>query len=321
MRIGITCAGIGPYASGEFIRASARGAEGAGFCAFWFPDHVVQFAAYPESKYPYAEGSGQEMPEQTADAPLRWDDDTYAMSDPRNDFVDPVMGMAWAAAATTRIEVGSNVMVLPQRNPVLLAKELASLDHLSGGRVVLGVGVGWAKEEMDAIGVDFASRGRRTDEMIAAMRTLWREEAASFSGDGTCFEGAYCFPKPARAEGIPILIGGESKAALRRIARHGDGWLPYNLPVYEAARVIGDLKAMTRDAGRDPERLRIAKIVYSNVRLDDLKRYAEAGVTEFNLATSGELPLDVTGMAAQFARWRKALVEPLAQFAGAALAQ
>ena len=316
MRIGVTCGGIGPYASGAFIRASARAAEDAGFGAYWLPEHVVQFAEYPESTYPYAEGSGQEMPEQSDDSPLKWGDDTYAMSDPRNALVDPLIGMAWAAAATSTIEVGTNVMVLPQRNPVLLAKELATLDSFSGGRVVLGVGVGWAKEESEALGVDFATRGKRTDEMIGAMRALWRDEAASYEGDFYRFRGAYSFPKPARPGGIPILMGGESKPAIRRIAQMGDGWLPYNLPVGDAARTIGELKAMTADAGRDPGALRIAKIVYSNAAMDDLKRYAEAGVTEFNLATSGELPLDEAGIAAQFERWRKALVEPLAEFCG-----
>lgn len=312
MKFGITCAGIGPYARGDFVRRSAQAAEWADFGAWWVPEHVVQFAAYPESDYPYAEGSGQELPEQAEDAPLQWDDDTYAMSDPRNDLCDPLMAMAWAAAATSTLEVGTNIMVLPQRNPVVLAKELATLDAFSGGRVVLGAGVGWAKEESDAVGVDFASRGRRTDEAIAALRELWGNEASTFAGEHYRFAGAYSFPKPARPGGIPILIGGESKAAMKRVARLGDGWLPYNLPVEDAASVITDLKAMTRAVGRDPEKLRIAKIVYSTARPDDLKRYRDAGVTEFNLATSGEIPLDEAGMRSKFAEFRERLVDPVA---------
>jgi probable F420-dependent oxidoreductase len=312
MKVGITCGGIGPYASGDFLRRSIQAAERAGFSAYWLPEHVVQFAAYPESTYPYAEGSGQELPEQSPDAPLQFGDDTYAMSDPRNALVDPVVGMAWLAAATSRIEVGTNILVLPQRNPVILAKALATLDSFSGGRVVLGVGVGWAREEFEAVGADFSVRGKRTDEAMEAMRALWRSEASSFSGRFFSFKDAYCFPKPARAGGVPIFIGGESPAALRRVARLGDGWLPYNLPVEDAARVIAELKELTRRNGRDPEALRIAKIVYSTAKLDDLKRYRDAGVTELNVASSGEIPLDPAGIDAKFAEFAERIVQPVA---------
>jgi len=313
MKVGITCGGIGPYASGAFIRASARAAEAAGFAHYWMPDHVVQFADYPESTYPYAEGSGQELPEQTDDAPLQFGDDTYANVDPRNPLIDPVIGMTWAAAATATLEVGTNILVLPQRNPVVLAKELATLDSFAQGRALLGVGVGWAKEEFDACGIAFSERGKRTDEAIVAMRALWNQEASTFDGAFNAFAGAYSYPKPARAGGLPILIGGESKPALRRVAQLGDGWLPYNLPVEDAARVIGDVKEMTRGFGRDPEALRIIKIVYSNARLDDLKRYRDAGVTEFNIASSGEIPPNDAGIAAKFSEFREKLVEPIAR--------
>ncbi|MBW8754954.1 MAG: TIGR03619 family F420-dependent LLM class oxidoreductase [Sphingomonadales bacterium] len=313
MKVGITCGGIGPYASGHFLQHSARAAEAAGFAHYWMPEHVVQFAEYPQSTYPYAAGSGQEMPEQSDDAPLNWDDDTYAMADLRAPLVDPVMAMAWAAAATTSIEVGSNILVLPQRDPLFLAKALASLDSFCGGRVLLGVGVGWAKEEFDALGLDFASRGRRTDEAIAALRRLWLDEASSYQGEHFAFEGVFSFPKPARSGGVPILIGGESKPAMRRVARLADGWLPYNLPVAEAPAAIAELKAMTRRYGRDPEALRIIKIVYSNARLDDLKRYRDAGVTEFNLASSGEIPLDEAGICAKFAEFSETIVGPITE--------
>lgn len=318
MKIGITCGGIGAYAGGAFIKASAVAAELAGFAHYWLPDHVIQFAEYPESVYPYAEGSGQKLPEQSDDAPLQFGDDTYANTNPANPLVDPLIGMAWAAAATSRIEVGSNILVLPQRNPVVLAKELATLDAFCAGRVVLGIGAGWAKEEFDACGVDFTTRGRRTNEAIGALRALWTQGISSHSGVFGSFTNAYSYPKPARPGGVPILVGGESKAALRRVATLGDGWLPYNLPVEQAGTAIADLKAMTRDAGRDPARLRIIKIVYANARLDDLKRYRDAGVTEFNIASSGDLPLDEAGITAIFTAWRERLVEPVNALALAA---
>jgi probable F420-dependent oxidoreductase len=313
MKVGITCGGIGPYASGAFIRASARAAERAGFAHYWMPDHVVQFAAYPESTYPYAQGSGQEIPEQGAAAPLQFADDTYANVDPRNPLIDPVMGMAWAAAATSTLEVGTNVLILPQRNPVVLAKELATLDSFSQGRVLLGVGVGWAKEEFDATGADFSTRGKRTDEAIDALRALWNQPVSSFNGTFERFTDAYSYPKPSRQGGIPVLIGGESKPAMRRVARLGDGWLPYNLPVDQAAEAIAELKRMTSAAGRDPGALRIIKIIYSNAGLDDLKRYRDAGVTEFNMASSGELPTDEAGIQAKFGEWHERMVEPVAR--------
>jgi probable F420-dependent oxidoreductase len=312
MKVGITCGGIGPYAEAGFLRHSAQAAEAAGFAHYWMPDHIIQIAEYPQSKYPYSDGSGQELPEQSADAPLQWDDDTYAMSDPRNAIIDPVIGMACLSGVTSTIEIGSNIVVLPLRDPIVLAKSLATLDCFSGGRALLGVGVGWAKEEADAMGLDFAQRGKRTDEAIAAMRVLWNDEVSSYAGAIFRFDGAYCYPKPARAGGVPILIGGESRAAMRRVARLGDGWLPYNLPVADAARTIAELKAMTRAKGRDPEGLRIIKIIYSNAALDDLKRYRDAGVTEFNVASSGEIPLDEASIKAKFAEFAETLVAPIA---------
>jgi probable F420-dependent oxidoreductase len=313
MRIGITCGGIGPYASGDFLRRSVQAAERAGFAHYWIPDHVVLFAAYPESKYPYAEGSGQVLPDQDPDAPLQFGDDTFALVDPTVAFVDPVIAMTWLAAATTTIEVGSNVLILPQRNPIILAKQLATLDACSHGRVILGVGAGWAKEDFDAVGVDFRERGRRTNEAIMAMQALWRDHSSSFAGEFFKFQDAFCYPKPARPGGVPILVGGESKPAMRRAAQLGDGWLPYNLPVTEAPAAIAELKAMTRAAGRDPEELRICKIVYETATLDDLRRYRDAGVTEFNLASNGDIPIDDAGMEAKFREWRERIVGPIAE--------
>lgn len=313
MKLGITCGGIGPYASGDFLRRSVQAAERAGFAHYWIPDHVVLFAAYPQSKYPYAEGSGQKLPDQDPDAPLQFGDDTFPVVDPTVAFVDPVVAMTWLAAATTTIEVGSNVLVLPQRHPILLAKQLATLDACCYGRVVLGVGAGWAKEDFDAIGVDFDKRGRITNEMIRALKLLWNEHASTFEGDYFHFKDAFCYPKPARPGGVPILIGGESKPALRRVAQLGDGWLPYNLPVDNAAAVISDLKEMTLAAGRDPDSLRICKIIYETATLNDLKRYRDAGVTEFNLATNGDIPLEDAGMEAKFRAWKETLVGPISE--------
>ncbi len=311
MKVGITCGGIGPFATADFLRRSVQAAEGAGFSHYWLPEHVLQFASYPRSVYPYAAGSGQELPEQNSDAPLQFADDTNPMTDPRNALVDPVVGMTWLAAATSRIEVGTNILILPQRNPVLLAKALATLDAFSNGRVLLGVGVGWAREESEAVGADFATRGRRTDEAIGAMRALWTQETSCHEGQFYSFRDAYCFPKPARQGGVPVLIGGESPAALARVARLGDGWLPYNLPVADARARIATLKEMMKREGRDPTRLRIIKIVYSSATADDLCRYRDAGVTEFNVASSGEIPIDSAALTEKMSELAYRLIRPL----------
>jgi len=313
MRIGITCGGIGPYASGDFMRRSVQAAERAGFAHYWIPDHVVLFASYPESKYPYAGGSGQKTPDQNPDAPLQFGDDTFALVDTTVAFADPVVAMTWLAAATTTIEIGSNVLILPQRHPIILAKELATLDACCYGRIILGAGAGWAKEDFDALGVDFTKRGKIMNEMISAMKTLWRDRASSFEGEYFRFKDAFCYPKPARPGGVPIFVGGESKPAMRRVAQLADGWLPYNLPVENAPAVIAELKAMTRDAGRDPKSLRLCKIVYETATLDDLKRYRDAGITEFNLATNGDIPIDDAGMEMKFRTWKEILVDPIAK--------
>lgn len=309
MKIGITCGGIGIYGSRDFLRRSVQAAERAGFTAYLMPEHVVQFAVYPESPYPYAGGSNQEVPESSVEASFKFDDAVNPQQDAKNDLVDPVITMAWLAALTTKIEVGTNILVLPQRNPVILAKALATLDALSDGRVLLGVGVGWAKEEFEACGADFHVRGKRTDEAIKIMRELWLKEVSSYSGKFFTFKDAYSYPKPARQ--IPVLIGGESDAALRRAAELGDGWLPYNLTPDQAGPAIKKLKDLTRTAGRDPAKLRICKIVYSVATMDDLKRYRDAGVTEFNMASNGEIPLDATGLEAKFREFQDKVVGPV----------
>ena len=143
------------------------------------------------------------------------------------------------------------------------------------------------------------------------MRAAWTQKVSSFVGTFDNFSGVHSYPKPPRPDGVPILIGGESRAAMRRVARLGDGWLPFNLPVDQATGVIAELKRMTADAGRDPAALRIIKIIFSNASLDDLKRYRDAGVTGFNMASNGELPAEGPGIAAKFAEWAETIVGPV----------
>ena len=276
MEVGICCVGIGPYSTGDFIRRSAQAAERSGFSSFWVGDHVLLFGAYPESPYPYAGGLFGDPP----------------IPDPRSALYEPLMAMCWAAAATKKIEIGSSIVILPQRNPVVLAKELAVLDEFSGGRVLFGAGVGWCKEESDAIGADWPTRGKRMDEYIAAMRSLWRNDLSEFAGETIAFKNAYMYPKPLRNSDIPILIGGDTDLAIKRVARAGDGWLAFKLPTEEAPARVALLKQLTREQGRDPEKLRISAAIFTWTSADELKRYRDAGITQFLLFNCGELPIE-----------------------------
>lgn len=181
MRVGLHALGIGDGARPEVIRAVATAAEKHGFARLWCGEHVVLVDA-PASRYPYSEDGRIAVP---ADA----------------DWLDPLFALTFAAAVTSRIELGSGVLLLPEHNPVLVAKQAATLDVLSAGRFSLGVGVGWSAEEFAALGVPFAERGRRTEEYLAAMRALWAEDPASFTGEFTRFDAIRVNPKPLRGAG------------------------------------------------------------------------------------------------------------------------
>ena len=186
---------------------------------------------------------------------------------------DPLIWLAYAAAATSRIKLGTAILILPQHNPVLAAKQVATLDHMSGGRVLLGVGVGWLREEFEALGASFHDRGARMDECIAVMRELWSAERPSFRGRFFRFDGAHCRPRPVDGT-VPIIVGGHSKAAARRAGRLGDGFFPAR----GAPRDLFDLARRTAaDHGRDPAALELSASLPED--LQDLPGLAKAGVT------------------------------------------
>lgn len=282
MRIGITGCGFGNTASGALVRCAAQAAERVGFSTFWFGEHAVLFEAEAESRYPDRD------PKRKA---------RTSLMDPHTAIADPVVAMTWAAAATSRIEIGSSVIILPQHNPVVLANELATLDAFSEGRVVLGVGSGWSIKEYGAIGADWPGRGRRMDEYVAAMRALWRDNPSTFAGETVQFDRAYLFPKPKRGD-IPVIFGGNSDAVLQRVARSGDGWIPVSLPLDDAPGIITKLRRMTEEAGRNPDTLRIIKSISIRDGTDDLEKFRDAGVTEFKLSCFGDLPANEQGMIA-----------------------
>ena len=170
----------------------------------------------------------------------------------RRPYYDPLTILAFAAARTDRIALGTSVLVLPYHNPMRLAKQAATLDHLSGGRLTLGVGVGVIDTELEAMGVPFAERGTYTDEAIAIMRTLWQDDNPQHQGRFFRFSDLAFSPRPVHPDGIPLLIGGTSRAAIRRAARCGNGWHPTAMPPEELAQGIRYLAEQAERAGRDP---------------------------------------------------------------------
>src|SRR5919108_831148 len=287
MHLGLHALGIGTGARRDVIDAVAAGAEAAGFATLWAGEHVVMVDE-PVSRYPYADDGRIAVPAEA-------------------DWLDPVIALSFAAAATATIRLATGVLLLPEHNAVVVAKQAASLDRLSGGRLTLGVGVGWSREEFDALGVPFARRGARTAEYVAVMRTLWRDEVASFEGEFARFAAIRVNPKPVRGR-IPIVVGGNSDAALRRAAAWGDGWYGFNLADLATVRErVGVLHALTREAGRDPDALEVA-VAVTRVAPEDAGALAEAGVTQLVVV---EAPPDDPDHAGDWtraiaARWRAA---------------
>jgi probable F420-dependent oxidoreductase len=235
MKFGLRYASLGRYSNGPAAVELAQAAEAAGFDSLWTVEHVVVPAAY-QSRYPYSPtgkmGAGLE------DFPIP----------------DPLIWLAYVASATRTIKLGTAILILPQRNPVVTAKALATLDHLAGGRrVLLGIGVGWLAEEFAALGVPFEDRGARTDEYVAAMRALWSQERASFKGRYVSFDDVFCRPLPAERR-IPVIVGGDTKAAARRAGRLGDGYFPAR---GAPAELLAEMRRAAGEAGRDPAAIEV----------------------------------------------------------------
>ena len=234
MKFALRYCNTGRYVDAKEAVALARAAEAAGFESLWTVEHTIVPAGYA-SAYPY--------------------DPSGKMAGGRNDIPlpDPLIWMGYIAAATKTIKLATGILILPQHNPVITAKQIATLDHLSGGRILLGVGVGWLQEEFAALGVPFAERGARTDEYIGAMRELWSADKPTFKGRFVAFEGAYCRPQPVN-KSVPIIVGGHSEAAARRAGRLGDGFFPAR---GAPAQLIAIARKAAEAAGRDPAKLEI----------------------------------------------------------------
>jgi len=198
---------MGPIADPDFVVRYAQLVERLGFESLWTIDHAVMHMEY-DSRYPY---------KTTGRTPLPAD----------SNMPDPLIMMALIAGVTERIRLGTSMLILPQRHPVILAKEVATLDQYARGRITLGVGVGWVKEEVEVMKQDFHDRGRRANEWIEILKALWKEGVSEYQGDYFQFEGVISNPKPAQPGGVPLMIGGHSESAARRAGRYGDEFYPH----------------------------------------------------------------------------------------------
>jgi probable F420-dependent oxidoreductase len=274
IRVGVQLPHYGPAVERIGIRRMAELIVAAGFDGIWLSDHVVLVEG-AESRYPYA------------------DDGAYTF-DAGIDWYELVATLGYLAAVTDDVELGTAVLVVPQRQPVLLAKQIATIDRLAGGRVVLGVGAGWLAEEFAALGRDSRGRGARTAAYVEALRACWTgAPAPGRYGDLELPAGVRCLPTPPRGT-VPVFVGGNSEAAFRRVAAHGDGWLgaaPMSgLEPTELRRLVERLHEICERAGRDPASVELALRVapapaaFGTPALAELLGgYADAGITRLTV--------------------------------------
>jgi probable F420-dependent oxidoreductase len=259
MKFGLFGMNMRPCVTPEAIATVARAAEDAGFESFWGGEHL----ALADPQIP-----ASPMP-------------------PRIDFVDLNVTMAFAAAHTRTLSFGTGIMILPLRNPVVLAKQLASVDVMSGGRLIFGIGIGNLEFEFNAVGMPFDHKGRRAEETLAAIKALWTMERAQYQGRYFSFEGVRAEPRPVQQPHPEIVFGGKTTHAFSRTARLGNGWYGYALDLDTAHNCIDGIRTACASAGRRFEEIEVSITPKGNLDLDMARRYAELGVARLILPPRG----------------------------------
>ncbi len=263
MKIGFAFIGAMAAADPDVIATIATTAEACGYHSLWAPEHIVLLDKYA-SKYPYtADGV---MPFPTMEV----------------DILDPFLALTYAAAVTKKLRLGTGICLLPERHPLTTAKEVASLDKLSKGRFDFGVGIGWLKEEFDALEIPWARRAQRTRDYLVAMKSLWADAESQHKGEFCEFPPLRSFPKPTQTPHPPIIFGGESEPALRRVGEVGDGWWGVNVSPAAAKQHLATIKKFAEAAGRDPARLSyaVSPQLGGPITLDEVKQYADSGIDQ-----------------------------------------
>jgi probable F420-dependent oxidoreductase len=261
MKLGLYGINTGPCSEPDVAARVAKAAEAAGFDSVWTAEHVV----LPDPQAP------------PSPAP------------PHMKLLDPAVSLAFLAAHTTKLLLATGIIILPQRNPVVLAKELASVDRLSKGRLIFGLGAGYLKPEFQAIGAPFADRGKRTDEYIEAIVALWTQEKPEYKGDYVAFGGIQAQPRPVQKPHPPIVVGGMSPSALRRAANLGNGWYGFALDLDATRLAVESLRAAEQrlDRASTLGRLEITVTPAGPLDLDTARRYQALGVDRLVLLNPG----------------------------------
>ncbi|MEM7078735.1 MAG: LLM class F420-dependent oxidoreductase [Pseudomonadota bacterium] len=278
MKFGIMFANTGNFTQAEHAIELAQTAEEAGIESLWTVEHVVVPKHY-DSVYPYNRKG--KLP-----------------GDFENDIPDPVVWMSFVAAVTKTIRLSTGILILPQRHPLYVAKEFATLDQLSGGRAMMGIGIGWLREEFDALGIDFSERVQRSEESMQALRSLWRDDSSSFEGARYAWQDVGSFPKPAQPEGVPIIVGGHVPAAARRAARFGDGFFPGRIDRLD--ELLAALREECAKIGRDPAEIELTTGT-PDMNLDGIKQMQDKGIERLVMPPPGNSKDDIRRGVEQFA--------------------
>ena len=273
MKFGLMYANGGPFAFPELVVHLAQTAERCGVESLWTVEHVVIPVGY-KSTYPYDPSGRIPAPDQL---PLP----------------DPLAWLAYAAAVTKTIKLATGILILPQRHPLYVAKEVATIDVLSHGRVILGIGVGWLEEEFRALGIPFGERAARTAEAVRAMRSLWKDEAAPFHGKYYRWEAVESHPKPIQRPGVPIVVGGHTEMAARRAARYGDGFFPGVAEDEKLKWLLGIMRDECKKIGRDPKTIEVTS-GRAVPTVDSVKELTDLGVSRFMVPPPAFDPVGIT---------------------------
>tara|TARA_Y100001934_G_C12210681_1_gene705891 strand:+ start:195 stop:1061 length:867 start_codon:yes stop_codon:yes gene_type:complete len=258
MKIGTFATFMSPLSTAEMIGDFARRAENIGLDSIWMGEHVVLF---DETEFPYPGSRDGKIPVPEGGGML-----------------DTVATFGYLAACTQTLRFGTGITLIPQRNPVYTAKEFATLDWLTGGRIDLGIGVGWCKEEVIACGYTFEDRGKRCDEILEMMQLLWTEPVAEYHGEFHDLPPCRMDPKPVQKPHIPIIVGGHSRAGFRRAAKYGSGWYGFQLDVPGTAEVCQALDAALAEQGRSRDGFELVITPTFNVTADMIRGYEDLGV-------------------------------------------
>jgi probable F420-dependent oxidoreductase len=270
VKFGLRLPGAGPYAGPQAIEAFAAKAEDLGFDSLWMTDHVA-LPVDIASRYPYRE-----------DGKFFWP--------PETPYLDTILTLAWASAATTRIRVGTSVLIAGWHHPLNTAKALATLDVLNGGRTTVAIGTGWMREQFEIFGVPFETRGRRTTEYIRLLKHLWSADLIDFHGEFFEFSGFKFNPKPGQPASIPVWCGGKSDGVLRRVAATADGWHPLYIAPDELEMKLETLSGYLAERGRTLDEITLSARPVTQARMDaaTIERYAKLGVELLIADTSFE---------------------------------